>query len=544
MSDPLLILKGEIKRLGFVSNEKISLFGYFTGNEKNQADALSLLDDCDTDKEKRDYLRSLISQPEQPSVKRTYDQADLADNSAKICGELIQRFEIIPTKAEELQSLINRQLLRKLPVTSDEEQIYPEIKDYVCTTENERRSTIAKNISSAFTIDMKFSGNKSESMLHYPIDAMIRVPLETFNKYIGGALPIEIDRDKADSGTTTIGTKRPDFLCWTKKLLLFKGEEKASSGEFNAAVEELEEKFNVLDPICFGKIQFMIGYAIAGSTVRFYAIDGSVEAKKKPSILSPLTSELNASNLVDRFTILRTVVNIARIILTISDNIPNTLIPLGKRQKLGHSFITFLSDVVEKIILKVDLPYATNLDNRVNFLKKMYDYAKGHPGLVQVEKGPLFDKGKGIYRVVMKTRGIPCVSELKNENNVREMMKCILTGLARLHQGNFVHRDIRLPNVVYVPESPDKFNYVLIDFEHGFYNRRACNEKLSGYDDNTLTTAGYYTTTSDMYQLGKMLEALSSRISSDQGRGFVEELKSKKLTAELALKHSWINHSS
>ncbi|PKK75612.1 hypothetical protein RhiirC2_736220 [Rhizophagus irregularis] len=75
-------------------------------------------------------------------------------------------------------------------------------------TENERRSMIAKNISSAFTIDMKFSENKSESMLHYLIDAMIRVPLETFNKYIGRALPIKIDRD-----TTTIGSKWPDFLC-------------------------------------------------------------------------------------------------------------------------------------------------------------------------------------------------------------------------------------------------------------------------------------------------------------------------------------------
>ncbi|EXX70932.1 hypothetical protein RirG_083000 [Rhizophagus irregularis DAOM 197198w] len=114
---------------------------------------------------------------------------------------------------------------------------------------------------------MKFSENKSESMLYYPIDAMIRVPLETFNKYICGALPIEIDQDKADSETTMIGSKQPDFLCWIKKLLLFKGEEKASSSEFNTAVEELKEKFNVLDPICFSKIQFMIGYAVAGSTV-------------------------------------------------------------------------------------------------------------------------------------------------------------------------------------------------------------------------------------------------------------------------------------
>jgi hypothetical protein len=63
MSDPLSILKGEIKRLGFVLNEKISLFSYFTRNEKNQTDVLSLLDDCNTDKEKRNYLRSLISLP-------------------------------------------------------------------------------------------------------------------------------------------------------------------------------------------------------------------------------------------------------------------------------------------------------------------------------------------------------------------------------------------------------------------------------------------------------------------------------------------------
>ena len=63
MSEPLSILKGEIKRLGFVSDEKISLFGYFTGNEKNQTDALSLLNDCDNDEEKCNYLRSLISPP-------------------------------------------------------------------------------------------------------------------------------------------------------------------------------------------------------------------------------------------------------------------------------------------------------------------------------------------------------------------------------------------------------------------------------------------------------------------------------------------------
>ncbi|KAF0465052.1 putative crinkler family protein [Gigaspora margarita] len=68
MSDPLSILKGEIKRLGFVSNEKLSLLAHFTGNVEKIAVAVSCLDDCDNDEEKRNYLRFLISPPDQPSA--------------------------------------------------------------------------------------------------------------------------------------------------------------------------------------------------------------------------------------------------------------------------------------------------------------------------------------------------------------------------------------------------------------------------------------------------------------------------------------------
>ncbi|CAG8821112.1 15221_t:CDS:1, partial [Dentiscutata erythropus] len=63
MSDPLSILKGEIKRLSFVSNEKISLLAHFTENVEKIAVAVSCLDDCDNDEEKRNYLRFLISPP-------------------------------------------------------------------------------------------------------------------------------------------------------------------------------------------------------------------------------------------------------------------------------------------------------------------------------------------------------------------------------------------------------------------------------------------------------------------------------------------------
>ncbi|CAG8557062.1 5318_t:CDS:2, partial [Gigaspora margarita] len=432
-------------------------------------------------------------------LKRTFDESLLIDNSNVICKGLLQKFEIIPRKVCELQQLINAPLLRKLPVTSGEEKIYPELDEFVCTNDDERRSTIAKIISTVLcsTINRRFLGNKSESMLHYPLDAMIMVPLETFNGFLGSDLPIEIDR-----------AKRPDFLCWVKNLLIFKGEEKANANDLDMAINKLVEKFSVLDPVFFDKIQYMICYAAAGSSIRFYAIDGSEGAVKQ---LTALTNSLNASNHLDRITILCTIINIARIVLTISDDIPSTILPLGKRRKLGHSFITFYANSVEKRVMKADLPYSKDLNSRIQFLESMYQYAKGYPGLVQIKKGPVFTKG--VYKIVMKTRVIPCM--LRTDDELREMAKCVLTGLARLHGGGFVHRDIRLPNILYIPAWS--------------FNKQKLGGLLRDWDENTLTNAGCYTSTSDMYQFGKLLEGY---MTTDEGEDFTNRLKSKSTLSE------------
>ncbi|RIB22183.1 hypothetical protein C2G38_2174615 [Gigaspora rosea] len=378
--------------------------------------------------------------------KRTFD-GSLIDNSYAICKGLLQKFEIIPRKVCELQQLINAPLLRKLPVTSDEEKIYPEL-----------------------------------------------------DEFLGSVLPIEIDRDETDSGTTTIGTKRPDFLCWVKNLLIFKGEEEANANDLGMAINELVEKFSVLDPVFFDKIQYMICYAAAGSSIRFYAIGGSEGTVKQ---LTALTNSLNASNHLDRITILRTIINIA----------------------------------LEKRVLKAYLPYSEDLYSRIQFLESMYQYAKSYPGLVQIEKGPVVTER--VYKIVMKTRGIPCM--LRTEDELREMAKCVLIGLARLHEGSFVHRDIRLPNILYIPGSCENSKYVLIDFEHGGFNKQKPGELLRGWDENTLTNAGCYTSTSDMYQFGKLLEGYSNLMTTDYGNDFTNRLKSKCMTAVMALKHKWIN---
>jgi hypothetical protein len=104
-----------------------------------------------------------------------------------------------------------------------------------------------------------------------------------------------------------------------------------------------------------------------------------------------------------------------------------------------------------------------------------------------------------------------------------------------------VHRDIRLPNILYVPDADEGFRYVLIDFEHAGYNK----EKISGgwlkdWDNGTLTSQGQYTTQSDMYQFGKLLEQFEGMIESKKGEDFVVKLKNKKMSAMEACKHAWI----
>ncbi|CAG8612824.1 9959_t:CDS:2 [Ambispora gerdemannii] len=393
----------------------------------------------------------------------------MADQTDQICNQLLQPFETIPSKARELSTLIKADLLCKLPVAGGEEVKFPILKDFIYTSEEVRRSTIAMHINYVLSdpIGDAVIGTGSEDMMHSSVDALIRYLLQIFVKALGGKLPIEFDRNRADPKSTTKGRDRPDFLCWTREVLLFKGEENGDAKDFDLAVEELQSKFN----ICF------------------YAIDGSPDAGNQLDRLIPLTDLLKIDHRRDRVTILHTMINITRIMLTVSTKIPNNIIPLGKRRKTGETTITFFDDFVEKKIPRNHLPYA-NDDTRIHFLVRMYKCAKGYPGLVQIKNEPTL-KNRGSYKVLMTTWGLNILP--KNEGELKAMSKSIITGLDRLHRGNFVHRNMFL----------------------SISNTEVIMEKI-------------------------WLNAVDNMLMSVEGNDFVTKLKAKKLNASKALQRAWI----
>ncbi|TDL14322.1 hypothetical protein BD410DRAFT_797247 [Rickenella mellea] len=481
-------------------------------------------------------------------TKRRFDGAfpRIVDPSDEICTKLIQPFDDIPKCARDVVSLIKSPLLQKLPVNLFMFQCISSKHPYTAELLQPATGEMEMIISYALS---DFNGQQamsasSEDMLHSSVDALLRHPLKAMSVRLGsGKMPIAMDRNRTNEESSAVTNRRPDFLLWLNDILLFWGEERAVSG----AEKDLDKDFRMINPVVSGDVNFMICYAVNGRRIRFYATDS--DQRKSPTPFLPLTHELDISNFLCRFTVLETVINIARIMMTIRDDLPAVTYPLGKRMMSGHSEITYNFDGVVKKLLVAHLPYCEpDVESRVKFLCDMYKHTKGHRGLVQVRSDPRLTESGTHYVVEMTTMGARQLPE--SEEELRVMVKDLVTGLDWLHKGGYLHRDIRNQNVVYDRALKQ---YVLIDFEHsGKQEGRRSQRRnpaatsfdgedwLRDWDYGTLDD-GVYTKASDMYQLGRFLHDWFRRmIDSEDGKAFVARLTGKKMTAEEALLHEWI----
>ena len=112
-----------------------------------------------------------------------------------------------------------------------------------------------------------------------------------------------------------------------------------------------------------------------------------------------------------------------------------------------------------------------------------------------------------------------------------------------LHGAGITHTDIRVDNTVWLSDR----DAMLIDLERCRYEAVAIPDglMLNGWDSNTLqkeqSGKKRYTTSSDMYSIGKMLERLLvGKNMSDAAADFIHRLLGKKLTAKQALDHEWL----
>ncbi|KAG9285579.1 hypothetical protein G9A89_008556, partial [Geosiphon pyriformis] len=483
---------------------------------------------CDLNVGDRVYDFGTRTSSKRPRSGIVHFNTDLYRDKTKfLCENLIQPFDIMPTHADQLVDLINTPLLAKLPVClySDLGK-FRELDDCIYYDEIDRASELASVIKAALS-ETRFTQIKTEIELVAYVDILIIQLLRLLCS--NSDFQIEFSRNateqryttKSKSNPATRKKTRPDLLGYVKDVVVIKNEEKAARIDLEPAKEELISKFSKLDPLYFGNIQFLICFAVANDIMCFYAIDGPSKT------LVPLSTDFYLYDLKARYTSVKICINIVRILKTMitKNAFPAKVIPLGKSLDLGHSTITFFEDHVEKVVPESEL-YGLEKDcKRVDTLKDMYELAKADR------------KGPGRYTVKLKTRGLERLPE--NEEKTRVMTRSLLTGLKTLHEKDFVHRDIRSSNIIYDSNNSQGYEYVLIDFEHGGKINEKFDSLLTDWDDGTCDENNTYTTLSDMYQLGKLLERLNT-VSSDDGKDFISKLKKKMLGADAALQHPWI----
>ncbi|OLY78286.1 hypothetical protein AYI68_g7667 [Smittium mucronatum] len=145
---------------------------------------------------------------------------------------------------------------------------------------------------------------RTEALQQHVLDTILHAIFGTANDF--AKIPLIYDRNKVDTSLTVSG-KRPDFVCWYDKLLVFKGEEKKKGNVKTIALELIDK----MKPESIGnnssQLPYLISYATAGNDIQFFAIN-------KDNKLIEVSDVLDMSIVQDRITILLILINTVRII--------------------------------------------------------------------------------------------------------------------------------------------------------------------------------------------------------------------------------------
>ncbi len=377
----------------------------------------------------------------------------------------------------ELKQFISSPLQYKFPCDSkDSESICPKLLGY--SLNNYLHPLFLMPVA-----DLSFDFSDSESANISLLDRIIKQPLEEVSKGIG--LYLEFGRNQMNL-STSVGAKRPNFITWLNGVLVLKGEEKGYRRDFDIAKQELVNKMSRCNINLFGEIPFVFSYAAANYMIQFFAFDRS-------SNMHEISPQFDLRNLSKRFEAVLVVLNILKIISSYTSLIPDSSMPMYLEMPRNNGSVTMYEDYILK---------------KLNF--EPYDSEAVDEIYEHIDHGRI---RCSVQRVCRSTNGLQYrlkpVGFSKKPTDRKGLicaLQCIATALADMHALGYVHRDIRWENIVRTSVS----SYILIDFENsGRSGDNLPPELLNSriLDPNISMNALRYSTSSDMFQFGKLIDS-------------------------------------
>jgi serine/threonine protein kinase len=207
--------------------------------------------------------------------------------------------------------------------------------------------------------------------------------------------------------------------------------------------------------VTYGSLNYTFGFACAGGTFIL-------------SALSPYGKLVDISKFFDlqspshRFELLLCIINLARVIRSISFRIPTGNIMLYRPIQKQNGTIIELRD--SEIFKRIPVS-SLEVEERFEFLRDLYSSMQHHdiPHVIRCMKIEISGKKRGAEKYIdMHFLPHGCEVLPSSLKSFITAIRCVLLALEGLHKIGYAHRDIRWPNILRVTDQ----NWILIDFEN------------------------------------------------------------------------------
>ncbi|KAG2454326.1 hypothetical protein HYH02_001352 [Chlamydomonas schloesseri] len=389
----------------------------------------------------------------------------------------------------------------------------------------------------------------SEMYTGHVTRAVLEDTLRLVMRYLPGPR-ILMDRNRVGTSGATTGNLRPDFLAWVNSVLLLKGEEKAAASELQHAVQELTTK--VSDAWAAGLLPHtplpsMLAYAAAGAVLQFFCIEhvgsGGVQA-------TPISGIMDLTTAPGRLQALTASFNIWRLLAGYTSQGPTAPIGMGQVVSSPDGLRTYclLPGFFRKSIRQFSLHARYTSFKLLQELYGKMSEQKHRLSIIQAcdvngVAGPRLQQHDDTYVVHLAPVGQPCMGPPATESDLACAVLGVLSGLAALHSEGYVHRDVRWPNVIFLPAER---RWLLIDLEHAGQEGCDCSKDpfpLPFWSEHTLDD-GKYTAQSDLRMVAEQLMSHLSFPLEVSGQELRRRLLGDRFSAAQALRHRWLARAS
>ena len=320
----------------------------------------------------------------------------------------------------------------------------------------------------------------SEADMHYFVDSVLRMPLENASDALKGTpepVSLKFERDTAEANTSALTTAvrtRRDFrvMVGARNLAALHGEEKAQFADFGLAQAEMLSKLGGWSATYLGSAPYLIGCAVGGSAMQFFAIVAPAQPGAQP-LLVPITNRFDLEVAHHRQAVYVVSLRLLRVLEWLSWFPPQGAPALGTKEQRESS-----GKVIEFNMSCVRLSVAVTQERYDNGLWNLYrKLSKAAPKpahlalprgcgahrqhaleVEQVEDNNRKRKRSASVEEVMEGDRIKvCITPVclkarpRDLNETVNMALDVLEALEGLHKLNFVHRDVRMDNIMLGP---------------------------------------------------------------------------------------------